>query len=172
MKQTIALTLSLLLAAAATTTVSAQKFGYCNSLALLADLPEVKQADSDLQAFQTQLTKKGQDMVKELQGKAAELERKKELGTISPKDFEAQSVKLQEEQAKIEAYQEEVYQKLAEKRESLYKPILEKVNNAMKDVATENGFMLIFDTASSALLYSDESLDVTKLVRTKLGLSN
>jgi outer membrane protein len=41
-----------------------QKFGYCNSGLLLTQIPEVKAADSDLQAFQTQLTKKGQEMVK------------------------------------------------------------------------------------------------------------
>lgn len=41
------------------TTISAQKFGYLNSQALLAELPEVKQADANLQALQTQLEKKG-----------------------------------------------------------------------------------------------------------------
>ncbi|MBK7937655.1 MAG: hypothetical protein IPJ82_11415 [Lewinellaceae bacterium] len=35
-----------------------QNFGFCNSTALLAQIPEIKAADSDLQAFQTQLTKK------------------------------------------------------------------------------------------------------------------
>ncbi len=170
MKKTFVLTLILLVAV--TGGAFAQKFGYCNSLALLAELPEVKQADSDLQAFQTQLTKRGQEMVKSLQDKAAELDRKKENGTISPKDYDTQAAALQEEQAKIEAYQQEVYQKLAEKRQTLYKPILDKVNTAMKDVATEQGFSMVFDTASSIVLYGDESLDVTKLVRTKLGLSN
>lgn len=170
MKKTLFLTLSLLLALS--TGAFAQKFGFCNSLSLLAELPEVKQADSDLQAFQTQLTKRGQDMVKQLQDKAADLDRKKEVGTISPKDYDTQTAALKEEQTKIEAYQQEVYQKLAEKRETLYKPILEKVNTAMKDVATEQGFTMVFDQASSILIYADESLDVTKFVRTKLGLSN
>ena len=170
MKKTLLLTLILLFTGLAG--LSAQKFGYCNSLALLSELPVVKQADSDLQAFQTQLAKRGQEMVKELQSKATELERKKELGTISPKDYEIEAAKLQEEQAKIEAYQQEVYKRLAEKREALYKPILEKVNTAMKTVATTNGFMYVFDLASSVLIYTDESLDVTKLVRTELGLSN
>ena len=50
------------LALAFSTAVMAQKIGYCNSAALVQDLPEVKQADSDLQAFQAQLTKKGQEM--------------------------------------------------------------------------------------------------------------
>jgi len=170
MKKHLLFTLAFVLATAGT--AMAQKFGYTNSLALLTEIPEVKQADSDLQAFQTQLQKRGQEMVKELQTKAAELQRKEEQGTISPKDLEAQSLKLKEEEEKIGKYEQEVYAKLTQKREELYKPLLEKVNNAMKDVATENGFTMVFDLSSNMVLYGDPSLDVTKLVKTKLGIAS
>lgn len=168
--KTFALTLGLVLTIC--TTGFSQKFGYCNSAALLVQLPEVKAADSDLQAFQTQLTKRGQERVKALQDAAADLERKKEQGTISPKDYEAQAAKLEEEKQSIAKYEQEVYQKLSQKREELYKPLLDKVNKAMSDVATENGFALVFDASTQVLLYAHESLDVTKLVKTKLGISN
>ncbi len=147
-----------------------QKFGYCNSGALLSEIPEVKAADSDLQAFQAQLTKRGQEMVKALQDKAAELDRKKQQGAISPKDLETQGAKLEEEQAAIAKYEQEVYDKLAQKREELFKPILDRVNLAMADVAKENQFMFVFDLNTQVLLYADESLDVTKLVKAKLGI--
>lgn len=168
MKKTFVLTIGLVL----TLVVSgfAQKFGYCNSVALLTELAEVKQADSDLQAYQTQLTKKGQEMVKDLQDKAAELDRKQQQGTISPKDYETQAAKLKEEEDKIGAYEQEVYQKLGQKREELYKPILERVNNAMQKVAKDNGFLLVFDTSTQVLLYADESLDLTKQVKAELGI--
>ena len=150
----------------------AQKFGFCNSVALLTELPEVKEADSQLKDFQTQLTKKGQTMVQELQTKAVELEKKKEAGTISPKDYDTQMAKLQEEESVIKKYEEEVMAKLTEKRESLYKPILEKVNKAMMDVAKENQYTLVFDSSTQILLYADETLDVTKMVKVKLGIQN
>ncbi len=155
-----------------TTGLYAQKFGYCNSGQLLTQIPEVKAADSDLSAFQTQLTKRGQEMVKALQDKAADLKRKEETGTISPKDLETQSAKLAEEEAAIAKYEQEVYEKLAQKREQLFSPILDRVNQAMADVAKENQFMFVFDSSSQVLLYSDESLDVTKLVKAKLGITN
>jgi len=167
MNKSIVLTLALLLAL--TTAGFAQKFGYCNSSLLLSNLPEVKAADSELQAFQTQLTKKGQDMVKALQDKAAELQRRKEAGNISPKDLETQQAALQTEQENIQKYEQEVNTKLAEKRETLYKPLLDKVNTAMNDVAKANGFAMVFDLSTQVLLYADESLDVTKLVKAKLG---
>ena len=170
MNKFFALTLGLVLTM--TTGAFSQKFGYCNSAVLLTQLPEVKAADSDLQAFQTQLTKKGQERVKALQDAAAELDRKKQQGTISPKDFDVQTAKLEEERQSIAKYQQEVYQKLTQKREELYKPLLDKVNKAMSDVATENGFALVFDASTQILVYADESLDVTKMVKVKLGIGN
>jgi len=102
MNKSIILTLVLL--TTLTTASFAQKFGFCNSSDLLSALPEVKAADSELKAFQTQLTKKGQDMVKALQEKAAELQSKKEKGLISPKDQETQQAALQTEQETIGKY--------------------------------------------------------------------
>lgn len=168
MKKILLLTFGLVMTLAVSS--FSQKFGYINSSALLSELAEVKQADSNLKAFQTQLTKKGQEMVKELQDKAAELERKKELGTVSPKDYQTQAAKLQEEEAAIGKYEQEVYEKLAKKREEEYKPILDRVNTAMQEVAKENGYLIVFDSGTQILLYGDESLDVTPLVKTKLGL--
>ncbi|MEI6407827.1 MAG: OmpH family outer membrane protein [Bacteroidota bacterium] len=169
MMKSLLLTLSLLISLSATGV--AQKFGYCNAEGLLTQLPEVKAADSELQAFQNQLTKRGQERVKALQDAAAELQRKKDQGTIAPKEYDTQAAKLKEEQESIAQYEQEVYQKLGKKREELFKPLLDKVNAAMATVAKANGFTLVFDTSSNVVLYGDESLDVTKLVKAQLGIT-
>ncbi|MCS7037519.1 MAG: OmpH family outer membrane protein [Saprospiraceae bacterium] len=161
--------LALLLALCSATGFS-QKFGYLNSAALLAEVPEVKQADANLKAFQTQLMKKGQEMAKELQERAASLERKKEQGTISPRDYQAQMAKLQEEEEAIGKYEQDVYARLAKKREEEYRPILDRVNKAMEEVARENGFLLVFDSSTQVVVYAEESLDLTPLVKAKLGI--
>jgi outer membrane protein len=146
----------------------AQKFGYCNSAALLSEIPEVKAADSDLQAFQTQLVKRGQEMVKALEEKAAELDRKQKQGMVSPKDLETQTAKLKDEEEKIVKYEQEVYEKLSQKREALYKPILDRVNTAMAEVAKDNAYTFVFDLNSQIILFAEDSLDVTSLVKAKL----
>ena len=150
MNKSIVLTIVLLLTL--TTAGFAQKFGFCNSSALLAELPEVKAADSELKAYQTQLTKKGQDMVKALQEKAADLERRQKERLISPKDLETQQAVLQAEQDSIARYEQEVYAKLSEKRELIYKPLLDRVNQAMSEVAKANGFAMVFDATPGAAL--------------------
>ncbi len=60
---------------------------------------------------------------------------------------------------------------LANQRTALFKPIQDKAVKAVNDVAAENGFTYIFDTAGGALVYtSPESQDILALVKTKLGL--
>lgn len=169
MKKTLLFTFGLVMLLA--TNGFAQKFGYCNSAEILTLIPDVKAADSDLKAFQTQLTKRGQDMVKVLQDKATELQRKQDQGTISPNDYQTQAAKLKEEEAKISDYEQEVMNQLAKKREELYKPIFDRFNKAMNDVAKENGLTLVFDRNTQVVLYADESLDVTKMVKAKMGIN-
>jgi outer membrane protein len=168
MKKFVQLALMAVLVFAATATASAQKFGYVNSTAILADMPEVKAADSNLEGLQTQLQKKGQDMVKTFQADVQKLQADAQAGTMSPKMQEEEASKLETRRNEIQAFEAKMVQDLQEKRAELYEPILDKVNNAIKAVAEENGYTFIFD--QQVLLYGQESQDVSALVRAKLGI--
>ena len=152
-------TISLTIFSHLTHSAFAQKFGYVNSSEILASLAEVKAADSELDSFQKILQKQGQKMVEDLQAKYAELDKKQKSGT-----------KLREEESKITAFETNMRQQIQEKRETLLKPILDKVNQAINDVAKEKAFQYIFDTSTGVILYADESVDISKDVKTKLGL--
>ena len=69
----------------ASTNTQAQKVAFINSALLMQDLPEIKVADSNLNAFQTQLQKKGEQMVTALQTKYQEVAKKQQAGEIAPK---------------------------------------------------------------------------------------
>lgn len=149
-------------------TVQAQKFGYVNSSAILAELPAVKQADANLEALQKQLQKKGQMMLDELQKKYAEAQQKVASGDMSPKQQEEEGAKLQAEQTKIAQFEQDMVNQISAKREELLKPILDQVNDAIKEVAKENGYQFIFD--AQVLLYAEEAADVSTQVKAKLGI--
>lgn len=151
---------------------SGQKFGYLNSAALLQEMPEVKEAESNLEVLQKQLQAKGQQMLQSFQQKYLELERKNSQGEISPKELEAESAKLKEEETKIAQFEQDMQNQIFEKRNTLLEPILNKVNDAIKAVAEEEGYAYIFDASpgSGILLYADESTDVYDKVKAKLGL--
>lgn len=50
------------LALIAVSSLQAQKFGYINSAELLAEVPAVKAADSELETYQAQLVKSGEEL--------------------------------------------------------------------------------------------------------------
>ena len=150
--------------------LSAQKFGYINSQTLLSELPEVKAADAEIQALQTQLAKKGQMMVQELETKYKELQKREASGEISPKALEDEASKLKLQEAELGKFEQEMQKQVLAKRQEKLQPVIDKVNNAIKMVATDNQFTYIFDSSAGILLYAQESMDVTSLVKSKLGI--
>ncbi len=148
----------------------AQKFGYVNSGAILTQLPEMKQLESSLEAYQTILKKDGEAKVAAFQQKQESAAQKKQRGEMTPKEEETVTAELQKMQEDLYAYGQKMEADLAAKQQKDMEPILNKVNTAIQDVAKEGGFQYIFDAQSGVILYADESSDVTKLVKAKLGL--
>ncbi|MEL6864326.1 MAG: OmpH family outer membrane protein [Bacteroidota bacterium] len=152
------------------TVMQAQKFGYMNSQAILAEMAEVKQMQANLQALSTQLQKKGQGMVEAYRKQEEEAVGKKERGELSPLDEENLLKDLQVKQEEILAFEKDMQSQLAKKEQTLLEPILERINKAIEAVAAENGFQMIFDASAGILLYADETSDVSNLVKSKLGI--
>ncbi len=170
MKITILTSILVFILGVCSTEAISQKFGYLNSQALLAELPEVKQADATLQALQTQLEKKGQQMVQELEGKYKDLQRREQSGEISPKALEEEGRKLKEQEGELGKYEQDVQKQLGSKRQEMLQPLIDKVNAAIKQVAQEGQYTYIFDSSAGMLLYAQDSLDVTATVKAKLGI--
>jgi outer membrane protein len=147
-----------------------QKIGYLNAQAILADMPEVKQAESQLEAFAKQLQAKDSIMVIAFQAKAQAVAQKQEKGEIAPIQLEAEKKKLEKEQADIQQYEADMQQQMAKKRQELLQPIYDRVNKAITETAKENGFTYVIDPSAGSLLYADETNDLQSLVRKKLGV--
>ena len=153
-----------------TVAVSAQKFGYINSQQLIQQIPQVKQANAELETLQKKYEEEMQNKATSLQRKYSALVRKQEQGEISPKQFEVDSQALETERMNVTKYQQEIQTNLANKSEELLKPIRDQINTAINEVAAEGGFTYIFDMSIGVLLYADESTDVGPLVKAKLGI--
>ena len=149
---------------------NAQKFGIVNSQEIISMLPEVKEASANIETFGNQLQKKYQQMITSLQAKYQDLERKQAQGEISPKQLEEEAKVLKDEESKLAQYEQTSQQQIVEKQNTLMQPIMERINEAIKSVATENGYTYIFDGSVGFVLYADETTDVSTLVKGKLGL--
>jgi outer membrane protein len=160
----------LLMLTVATAANAQQKIGYLNAQAILADMTDMKAADSQLEAFAKQLTAKDSMMVIAFQAKAQTLGEKQQKGEIAPIALEAEKKKLEAEKASIEEFEQKMQQDLASRRKELYQPVLDKVNKAIQDVAKEQAFTYVVDLTAGSLLYADEKNDLQNAVRAKLGL--
>lgn len=148
----------------------AQKFGYINSQELISQLPEVKEANSKIETLKKQLEKKGQEMIQSLQAKYADVQKRQADGLLSPKEAQEEGAKLQAEEQTLVQFEQTSQEKILKKSEELLSPIQEKINNAIKEVAQDQGYTYIFDSSLGLVLYADPGTDVSAAVKVKLGL--
>ena len=149
----------------------AQKVGYINTQELVALMPEVKEANSQLEVMKTQFSKRGQDMLQVLQQKYQTFQQKQANGELSPVEAEKQGQELKAEEQTLVNFEQESQQKLVAKSEELLQPMQDKVNNAIKLVAQENGFAYILDMSQGSILYADPTTDISSMVKAKLGIT-
>lgn len=149
-------------------TIQAQNFAYVNSQLILSEMSEVKQANDNLEELQKSLQKELEASTEKLKADYYAVQQKVERGLLSPAEQEQESAKLQKLQKKLADDEQGMVAQIEAKREFLFGPIYDRVNNAIMAVAQENGYKMIFDQA--VLLYSSDALDVSKQVRAKLGL--
>ncbi|MFM1828315.1 MAG: hypothetical protein RL624_556 [Bacteroidota bacterium] len=144
------------------------KFGYINSRELLEVMPEVKKADSSLQIYAKSFQDQLESMSKEYESKVKDFQANEKTMNEAVKEVKVKEV--QQLQERMEALQQSAQEKTSKRREEMYKPILEKADKAIKDVAKENKYDYIFDASGGAILFAKDSDNVLSLVKTKLGI--
>ena len=149
----------------------AQKMGHINSGNLLELLPETKVAAKELEKFQKDLTDAYDAKIKAFEEKVKKHLNPERRKTISPIALQNEQNALAKEEQTLLKERQANDQKVMEKRQELLKPIFERVDEAIKQVAQEQGFKMIFDSSVfNVILYKEDSEDITEFVKTKLGL--
>ena len=148
----------------------AQKYGYINSSEIIMVHPDVKAADQKLLNFQNQLIEKGQGMARKLEDNYNAYVEEANSGMLSQIQMQEREAALAQEQQAIQQYEIEIQQKILAKREELYQPILNKIQEAVEAVGKENGYTMIFDTSTGGILHADQSNDLIGKVKAKLNL--
>nr|WP_310391522.1 OmpH family outer membrane protein [Hymenobacter sp.] len=160
------------LAAASAQAQAPLKIGYTDVQYVLAQMPESKQIESDLKAYNTQLES-------QLKSKAAELETKYKTyqqGEATMTDIvKADKQKeLQSMQQSIQEFQRSAEQSLQQKQQTLLKPALDKLQKNIDLVANENGYTYVFNSdggGSPLLLHAPKEGDISDLVLKKMGVT-
>jgi Skp family chaperone for outer membrane proteins len=167
-KTTIILALILIGFASTTNAQNKAKFGHIDYAAIIRLIPGVDTAQKALEIYQKDLQEEGEQMAAEFEKNNAEYEALKENTNISPAVLKIKEDKLNEQYQKIEAFSDDMKQKLQLKQLELLKPFQDKLTNAIEKVAKEGNYLYIFDT--STILYFEKGDDIGPKVKLELGI--
>ena len=131
------------------------KVGYTNAEYLLGLLPEAKQIEADLTAYEKQLQNQLQAKYADLQQKIADYQANEaSYNDLIKTDKHNEITALQQS---LQEFQVNAEQSMIKKRNDLLEPAVEKIGNAIKEVAEESNYTHVFSAGSpgfDVLLYA------------------
>lgn len=145
----------------------AQKFGYVDTQSLLANLPAMKEVQTQLEATTAKYEAEFTNLRNELEKKYTELQQMEESTPQAIKERRVQEVTELEQ--KIQQFRTTAAQDIQAQQEKLMAPIQQQVMTAIQSVGSEGGFTFIFENGQM-LYMGTEVVDVTTSVKAKLGI--
>lgn len=143
------------------------KFGHVDYAAIMKDMPGIDTAQTNLLNLQKELQETGQLMAEELQNKETEY-KKMAVSGASSAILKVKEDELTKMYTRLQEFAAKSEQELQEKQIELLKPFQDNLMAAIKVVAENGKYTYVFDI--STLAFYAESDDLTKAVRTQLGI--
>lgn len=169
MKKSIVLILAVVLMGAVPA-LAQQKIGHINSGTVIQAMPEYKLMTDDLTKKRDDLYKILETMYGEFDKKQKELQALSETAGTSNAVLDMKVQELQDLQKRIQAFEEKIGEDMQKMQDERLKPIQDKFNKAVKEVAIADGYSYILDI-STVVYYTENVNDVTDKVLKKLGLT-
>ncbi|WP_022835103.1 OmpH family outer membrane protein [Salisaeta longa] len=148
----------------------AQKIGYTNQEAILANMPEMEQVQQQLQEFAMQQRQELQQQQQTLQQQFQRYQRQQSL--LSDSSRAQRRRELQQMQQNLQQQAQASDQAFQQRQRELMQPLLEELQTAIEEVAQSRSIDLVMRT--QALLYvqpsSSNVVDITEPVAQKLGI--
>lgn len=167
------LIIALMIVMAACSAATAQKFALVDMDYILRNMPAYEMANEQLNQVSLRWEKEVNEISKEAETMYKNYQSQMVFMTDEQKQKETEKIVAKENEASETRYkyfgpEGELYKK----RQSLMKPIQEDVYNAVKTVAEEKGYQVIFDRASSqSIVFASPRIDISNDVLAKLGYS-
>lgn len=145
----------------------AQKFGVIETETIMANLPEMKEVQTQLQAAGQKYETEFKNLQDEMQKKYTEFQ---QMDESTPKTIQERRIQeIQDLDQKIQQFRQTASEDLQRQQEQLIAPVRQKVFTAIQSVGAEGNFTFIFENVVPLYTGSDV-VDVTPLVKAKLGI--
>ena len=150
--------------------VFAQKFGHIRSQEILVVMPEYTKAQADIQTMQKQYEDDMKRVEQEFQKKFTAFQ--EEQANLPKNILERRQKELQELNERGMQMQQDAQQDLQQSWMEMLEPIAKKIDDAIKAVGQEGGYVFIFDLNATQIPFINETYatDVTSAVKAKLGI--
>lgn len=142
------------------------RVAYLDSRRILQEAPGAQEVRESMQQemgrFQTQLKALDdslQRMVQDYQQKSV---------MLSPEEKRKREQEIVQTRTQLEQQAGQLEQQAAQKQNELMKPVMERVEKVISDLRQEEGYAIIFDVASAAMVSADTTLDLTNKVIERL----
>lgn len=154
--------------------LAAQKYAHFDYTAVMQAMPEVKTAQTELEAIGKQYSDELQNMQKELEAKYQKFQN--EVNDQTPENIRNRRMQeINDMQQRLEQANQDNQRAFNEAQQKKMQPIIQKVLDAVNAVAREGNYIYIIDTTASqaAGVFINQNLseNVTKKVMDKLGVS-
>lgn len=163
----LALAVALPLCASAQTS----KFGVVDPESIIPGMAEYADAQNQLTEASKTYESEYAKIQEEFKAKYEEFQKVMSDSTTPQTIKDRRAQEIQELNQKAEQFAQTAQQELARKQQQLMAPVQEKLINAIKAVGTEGGFTMILPLGTAAFT-SNDVIDVTPLVKTKLGVKD
>ncbi len=168
MKQLKNIAVALVLFVATTGFVNAQsKVAHINVSELLAEMPEMKAAQAELQKLQETYRADIESSMTELKNKYTQYSN--EASSKSAEENEKRALELQGFEKNIGEAQQAAQQELAKKQAELFEPISKKAKEAIEKVAAAQGYDYVMDATQGGGLIVAKGPDLLPAVKQELG---
>lgn len=150
---------------------SAQKFALVDMEYVLKNVPAYEMANEQLNQLSLRWQREVEEVAKQSEAMYKKYMSEKVFMTDEQqKKSEQEIVAKEREGADLRNKYFGPEGELAKKRTSLLKPLMDEVYNAVKKVADERGYQVIFDRASAGdIIYASPRIDVSNEVLERLG---
>ena len=146
------------------------KIGYVDSNEIMSNFEEVRQVQVDLEKEQRRLEGDFNNLVSRLDSLKQDYERQRLLMSETRRNEKENEITNMEKS--IQKFQLDKFGPEGEiyrKQNLLLKPVLEKIDKAIQNVGSEQGYDFILDAMSGALLYALDSHNLTEDVMDELS---
>ena len=171
MKKTVIIIATLILMLGSTEVFAQDqlKIGHVNVVEIVSVLPESDSAQLLLEKDSKELEQMLENMQVELNNLVNDLEiNQKTFSELIRKTKESEILDMRD---KIYNFQQSAQQRLQQRNFELLQPIYEKIQNAINEVATREGFTYILDISKGSVVFmANDSQNISEMVLKELGV--